>query len=239
MGEQPSRVHLTGSPALDRLLSMEWRQDVQLPDDLTAALGGDFIVVTFHPETISGLTGKQQATEFVGALANVPTEFGLLITGTNDDPGAEPIRSALAELVSTRKNAVYVKNLGSPLYWNALIQARAVVGNSSSGIYESPALGVPTVDVGTRQQGRARPASVIQAPLRAPDILTAIAQATNGDRSEPSSLYGDGDASVRITKSLREISLPGLHQPKVFYDLPAKEIHEPRGSRPGDRRDRR
>lgn len=225
MGEQPSRVHVTGSPALDRLLAMEWRSGGRLPRELIGTLGEDFIVVTFHPETTTGMTAERQATEFIGALANVPEDLGLLITGTNDDPGAEPIRNAFANLVSERSNALYVESLGSDLYWNALLQARAVVGNSSSGIYEAPALGVTTVDVGTRQQGRVRAGSVIHAPLREADILMAIALATRGDRPSPSSLYGDGSASQRITTALREVSLDELNQPKVFYDLKAGETH--------------
>ena len=100
----------------------------------------------------------------------------------------------------------------------------AVVGNSSSGIVEAPAIGVPTVNIGSRQQGRLKATSVIDCPPDRAAIVAAIKRALSAEfrqvAAKTDSLYGNCDASTRIVKKLGEMDIERRH-PKRFYDLPA------------------
>jgi UDP-N-acetylglucosamine 2-epimerase (non-hydrolysing)/GDP/UDP-N,N'-diacetylbacillosamine 2-epimerase (hydrolysing) len=99
------------------------------------------------------------------------------------------------------------------------------VGNSSSGIHEAASLGVPTVNIGSRQQGRERPESVLDVPHDAGAIEAALRTALHDDAFRKKvracvNPYGDGHAAEKIVDILARISLDGLVQ-KIFYDGPA------------------
>ena len=81
--------------------------------------------------------------------------------------------------------------------------AAAVVGNSSSGLYEAPSFHVPTVNIGRRQEGRLRAASVIDVPPEPGAITAAIEAALARPRVETVNPYGDGRAAERIVAALK------------------------------------
>ena len=116
-----------------------------------------------------------------------------------------------------------VDNLGSIGYYSVMKYSAAMVGNSSSGIIEAPALGLPVVNVGTRQDGRIRASNVIDVDCNEPDILTGIEKATQlGFKAKLIGLtnpYGDGQASIRIVKRLKEIELGQFVLRKKFHEL--------------------
>jgi len=100
----------------------------------------------------------------------------------------------------------------------------AVVGNSSSGIIEAPAIGVPTVNVGTRQHGRLKAESVIDCDAEHSSIVAAITRAVTPEFRRAAattvSLYGKCDTSTLITSKLASLDI-ARWRPKRFYDLPA------------------
>jgi UDP-N-acetylglucosamine 2-epimerase len=104
-----------------------------------------------------------------------------------------------------------------------------VVGNSSSGIVEAPAAGVPSINIGDRQLGRLRAASIIDCPADPAAILAALRAILDGRfRVDPAGAlpYGRGGASEKIAGTLRKIDLRAAF-PKHFHDL-AAEIHAPK-----------
>ena len=114
-------------------------------------------------------------------------------------------------------------SLGQRRYLSVMRRAAAVIGNSSSGVIEAPALGVPTVNIGTRQQGRLKAASVIDAGESADEIAAAIVRAldpafraTIAGQTFP---YGGGGTAGRIVAILKSVDPAELWR-KRFHDLP-------------------
>jgi UDP-N-acetylglucosamine 2-epimerase len=121
--------------------------------------------------------------------------------------------------VAGRDNAVFHASLGSARYFSALAHCDLVLGNSSSGLYEAPSFGIPTVNIGDRQARRARAASVIDCAPEAGAIRAAIDTALAGDWSATVNPYGDGQAAPRILAHLAAISDPAALIRKSFEDM--------------------
>ena len=113
-------------------------------------------------------------------------DVGLILTGSNADTEGRALTRRLAEFARNRDDAVFSLSLGQNLYLNALKQADAVVGNSSSGLYEAPSFRIPTVNIGDRQGGRLKAGSVIDCQPERAEILDAAlaARRIGGQRAE-------------------------------------------------------
>ena len=128
----------------------------------------------------------------------------------------------MPEMVAARpQQAKLFASLGSERYWAALRLADAVVGNSSSGIVEAPAAGVPSINIGDRQSGRLRAASIVDCPADPAAIGAALRTILEGRfRIDPNEQppYGRGGASEKIAGTLRRIELETAF-PKHLHDL--------------------
>ena len=107
------------------------------------------------------------------------------------------------------------------MYLSAIAQINAVVGNSSSGLYEVPSFKKPTVNIGDRQRGRIRASSVIDCEPDREAIVDAINRAFTMDCSDTVNPYGDGESSSRIIAVLKAMRDPAELVKKHFFDLPA------------------
>lgn len=224
LGEAPERVFIVGACGLDNLAHLEPLDRRDFERALGFPLGDGFLLVTYHPATLAPEASTRGAEELLAALDRFQ-ERRLLITGTNADPGGEPIRAMLAAYARERPSRVLLReSLGQHLYLNALRAAAAVVGNSSSGIIEAPSLGIPTVNLGDRQRGRLRAASVIDCGEEREAIAAAIGKALDPvfrAALDPSATpYGRPGAARLIRDVLRSYPLDGILR-KRFYDLPA------------------
>ncbi|MGY6629530.1 MAG: UDP-N-acetylglucosamine 2-epimerase [Wenzhouxiangella sp.] len=222
MGEEPERIIVSGSPGIDRLLAEPvfprdaFLAEVSLPP-------GPFILVSFHPETLAANLSVQLG-ELIKALEAVDG-FNLLLTGSNADPGAREIDRAFSDLAERRAGTVFVQSLGSRRYIAALRHAEALMGNSSSGLYEAPSFATPCVNIGNRQEGRLRAASVFDCDAEANAILEALDNALAWRRrtggAQVTNPFGDGQASRRIVERLAEVANPLALLRKNFMDIPA------------------
>ncbi|WP_323771009.1 UDP-N-acetylglucosamine 2-epimerase [Antarctobacter sp.] len=187
MGEDPARVFVTGSPGIDMVLATPHmsRSDffaaVGLPDQRPT------FAITLHPATLSR-DNAAMARAMLDALKAFP-EAGLLFTGSNADPEATILDEMIHAFVADRDNAVFHASLGSARYFSALAHCDLVLGNSSSGLYEAPSFGIPTVNIGDRQARRVRAASVIDCAAEPGAIRTAsrsrIGPSLAGSSSSP------------------------------------------------------
>lgn len=197
MGEPADRIHAVGSPGIDRILATPRLNR----GDVFAALGLEptprLLLVTFHPVTLRD-DSRAQLGALLAALATLGPEFSLVFTGVNADPEGATLDRDIAAFCAGRRGAVHRGSLGSRLYFSAIAACDAVVGNSSSGLYEVPSFGKPTVDIGDRQKGRLRAASVIHCEPTEGAIAAALRQALALDASAAVNPYGDGRASQRI-----------------------------------------
>ncbi len=222
MGEEPWRVTVSGAPALDTMRLKA------LPD--RAALSARFgiplerppILVTYHPVTRSLEEGLQSFRALLDVLAK--TGHPVVLTGPNADPGADAIRAAIADFARRVDGVSFVESFGAENYLAMLREAACVVGNSSSGLIETPSFKVPTVNIGNRQAGRTRAQNVIDvaddAAAIAAGLRKALDPAFRAGLKDMVSPYGEGRAGERIAQCLVETRIDPRLLVKQFSDWP-------------------
>ena len=163
------------------------------------------ILFTFHPETISKLSARQQINTVLDGLAYFQ-EAAKFISLPNADPGNQIISQCLENFSNSCSNIYFAKNFGHRLYLSLMGEVDVVVGNSSSGIIEAPALGVATVDIGDRQKGREKASSVVECGYDQMNIKRAIQKAISSKKSPPLTKhpYYQDDTCNLMVSSIKE-----------------------------------
>lgn len=205
MGEDPRNVHVVGSTAIDAIRRLTLLTRSELEADLGITLRTRNLLVTFHPVTLGPVSSKTQLGCLLDALEALGTDLGVIFTGSNADPEGQALNDTIRGWVSAHPQARFFPSLGQRRYLSLLSQVDALVGNSSSGIYEAPAVGVPTVNVGERQAGRLRSGSVIDCRPETAAIAAALRRALDDPPRSGVTPYGDGYAADRIVAVLRAI----------------------------------
>lgn len=225
LGENPKRVHNVGAPALESMIYNE------LPDARTVAtalnfdLAAPFVLVTMHPCTAKPEDNKIQLQGLFCALDAL--SLRAIFTFSGADHGGQEINAAIEEYVQKKKGrCLAVKSLGVARYARTAIEALAVVGNSSSGIIETPSLGTPTVNIGLRQAGRVRAASVIDCEPSAGAIIKALETALSSQWQTRAKAcvnpFEGRETARRIAEILKNEPLEKFNL-KLFHDIRAVE----------------
>lgn len=218
MGEASDRVWNVGAPAMDNIAALNPVPKEALEKFLGLTLRAPAFLVTYHPVTLednSGLVAMQSL------LASLDTgAASVVITGVNADPGANAIRASLQTFTDERPDrVVLVQSLGARRYLSLMHYVDAVVGNSSSGLLEAPTVGVPTVDIGPRQQGRLRAPSVVHCGESVQEIRHALDMALSADHraiaARRESPYGQPGVARRIVDLLATIDLTSRAKPFI------------------------
>lgn len=225
MGENPEFVFNVGAPGLDLASTAHPMTRTELYAELGIVGPERFLLVTLHPTTARPDTDKANISALLGALEQIKDRT-FVFTGVNADPGYRAIDDAIKAFVAAHPDRAYLfASLGSERYWTALRLTDAVVGNSSSGILEAPAVGVPSINIGDRQQGRLRAVTIIDCPADQAALAASLRRILDG-RFQPDTSreppYGRGGASARIADILRSIDISRAF-PKHFHDLAASK----------------
>ncbi len=221
LGEDPARVFTVGSLGLDTVFATEPLSRPELADVLGVPLTEPVFVVTYHPATAESQGGIAGLHGILGALECFPAAT-VVFTLANVDAGGREINSVIAGYAAEHPAHTCVhRALGQRNYLSLLHHADLVLGNSSSGLIEAPALHVPTVNVGSRQDGRPRARSVVDCGETRAEIAAAINLALSADHrglaATSGSPYGDGNAACRVAKLLATVPLAGIAR-KSFHD---------------------
>lgn len=228
LGENPEHVHLVGGLGLDNITRLRLLDRPALEAALGFKLGTRNLLVTFHPTTLEARSSEREMVELLAALAELD-DTHLIFTLPNADTGSRALIAMIDQFVAGRGNARAFASLGQVRYLSCLRHVDGVVGNSSSGLIEAPAFRIGTVNIGTRQKGRLRAASVIDCVperraickalhrLYSAEFRASIASATNP--------YGERGAAQRIIDVLATVSLDGLIR-KHFFDHPVVPIEQ-------------
>ena len=224
MGEQPDTVVNTGSLGVWNMVNKPVMPLEALASDIGFDIHKPFAVVTFHPATLDSAAPAERARELFNALRRFP-QFQYIVTYPNNDPGSEEIIKEINLAAADPSLSIYiVKSLGLERYLCAIRHAAFVIGNSSSGIIEVPAVGTPVVNIGIRQKGRLHGSAVIDCGDSADEIAVAIKKAVDPkfrdvvkDAENP---YFAPDTLARSVKAIKSFvaSLPA--PPKKFFDVP-------------------
>jgi UDP-hydrolysing UDP-N-acetyl-D-glucosamine 2-epimerase len=220
MGEEPHRVFCFGAPGLDVLSRMTFATRADLASLLGMELEKPLHLVTYHPATTSNESQLRSVERLLAALEHLEGTF--VVTAPNADPQGRAMAQAMAQWASGRENVALRTNLGHRNYLSVMRASDVVVGNSSSGLIEAPALRVPTVNVGPRQDGRLKGASVIDCEDTTAAIVSAVRRALSADfratwKDAPLAYPQTGDASKRIADVLATVSLDDI-MTKHFQD---------------------
>ncbi|HTI41958.1 MAG TPA: UDP-N-acetylglucosamine 2-epimerase [Vicinamibacterales bacterium] len=215
MGEDPSAVHVVGCPRIDlvaeiargngHLESPDWLEREGVGAHIT--LDRPFLLVSQHPVTTEYGQGEQQINETLMALheLHMPT----IMLWPNADAGSEDISRGMRKF-RERYRPEYIrfyKNFPIETYVRLMLSCACAVGNSSAPLREGAFIGVPTVNIGTRQQGRDRADNVMDAGCNRREIVAAVQRQLAHGRYPSSQLYGDGGAGARIAKILTDAPL--------------------------------
>jgi len=218
LGENPETIYNVGSPGIDNIKQTSLLTQQELETSLSFTLKKTNFLITYHPETLAQQTTVHEFNELLAALATFDDSTGLIFTQANADNAGAKINALLENFVSRHANAIAFVSLGAQRYYSALSYVDAVIGNSSSGLYEAPTFHKPTINIGQRQAGRLAASSVLHCDGTQSAILSAIAQARNMDCSTVINPYGDGKTCPRIISILKTIKQPKNLLKKVFFD---------------------
>lgn len=219
LGEDPARIFTVGSSGIDSIKRLELMDRESIGREAGMALGERNALVTFHPVTVESNRSVGSLDELFAALSLLDPAFRLFFTLGNADAEGRALNKRIEAFVANRPNAIAVASLGQLRYISLMNQVDVIVGNSSSGLYEAPSLNIPSVDIGDRQKGRQRAASVFHAAPERQAISSAIAAALQRGRQPTVNPYGDGEASRRIADRIAAVADFRSLLQKGFHDI--------------------
>lgn len=219
LGENPSHVFVVGSTGIDYINQVSLLSCSEIESQLGFSLRQRNLLVTFHPPTLDDHPAPEQMTNLLRALSHFDADTGLIFTHSNADVGGRQLTAMIGAFVAEHRNAVAFASLGQVRYLSLMALIDVVVGNSSSGLYEAPSLKKPTVNIGDRQQGRVKAASVVDCAAETEAIVKAIQTAFCLNCDSVENPYGKGDAAQRIVEILRSLPAPGNLVRKSFHEI--------------------
>lgn len=221
LGEDPGRVFLVGGLGVDKIKKLNLLGREALETALGFKLGDKNLLITFHPATLENSPSGQQMQELLCALETTE-DTHLIFTMPNADTGGRAVIAMIEKFVANRPNARAYSSLGDLRYLSCIRHVDGVVGNSSSGLTEVPSFGKGTVNIGDRQRGRLKAASVIDCKPDREAIGAALRQlyspAFRGTLAAVRNPYGDGGASEKIVRLLKDQPLEYILK-KSFHDF--------------------
>jgi UDP-N-acetylglucosamine 2-epimerase (hydrolysing) len=205
MGED--NIFVIGSPDIDVMLSDDLPSfaEVRRKYDLPA----EYALFCYHPVTTELDMLERNIEEVMMALYR--SDFNFVAIYPNNDAGSEIIMNAL-KMFTARQ----IPSMRFEYFLTALKNALCIVGNSSAGILEAPAYGVPTVNIGTRQNRRANLPSIVNVPEEREAILYALKHLPP---AEPCYHFGKGNSAALFMEQLRTEALWNIPRQKTFHDI--------------------
>ncbi len=222
LGEEEARVFNVGALGIENVLKQKLMTVNELSLSINFELSKkEYFVVTYHPVTLN--CEEDDVYELIYAMEEFPDKK-FLITKANADAGGRYINEIWDKEAKSHPNWYVCTSLGMLRYLSAVKYSLLVLGNSSSGIIEVPALRVPTVNIGDRQKGRLMSASVVNCTLNKQEIVAAINKALSDEFgkvvADSTLLFGDGNTSDEILKIVRKfLEEEKIDLKKKFYDI--------------------
>ncbi len=223
LGEQPNRIFNVGSLGVENCKKQELMSQIELEDSIGYVLGDSYAVVTYHPVTLEAGDMMEEIHSMVSALREYPN-LKYLCTKANADEGGNQINDYLEQMEQEEPERFkLVDSLGMIRYLTALKYCTMVIGNSSSGILEAPAMKVPTVNIGDRQLGRTQAASILNCNITSASIIQAMEEAeqwnTHSKHESFVNPYEKEDTAKNIVEIIRTTLEQGtIHLKKEFYN---------------------
>ena len=220
LGEEPNTVFDVGGLYIDNVKKTKILNKKLIEKKLRFNFLKKNYLVTFHPETNSIHNTIDNFKFILKCLKKIKNSL-IIFTYPNADTHNDKIKFLIDNFVKQNQNSVKFKNLGRVKYLSVLSNVDCLIGNSSSGILEAPALGVPTLNLGNRQIGRVSAKSVLNCNYNEDQFFKLLNKInTKTFKSKIQTMtnpYGNGKSSERILKIIN--SLTKIEKIKKFYDL--------------------
>ena len=222
LGEQPKNVFNVGALGIENINRLKLLTKSEFEDSINFKLNKINFLVTFHPVTLDNLSAEEQFKQLLMALDKYH-DTNIIFTKPNSDTDGRVIIQLIDDYVKNNsQKAIAFTSLGQLRYLSAIQFMDVIVGNSSSGLIEVPSFKKATINIGDRQQGRVKAASVIDCETNNKDIEKAIKKALSVEFKEElkssKNPYGDKNSSIEIVEVLKSIDLNGIIK-KQFYNL--------------------
>ena len=220
MGESPASIEVVGSPDIDVMLADELPA-LSVVKKRYSLVFSNFAIAIFHPVVTEPAHQAKHAREFANALLESQRDYVLI--DPNNDPGHKEIMKVYDDLLQTDRIARY-PSIRFSHFLTLLKSAEFVVGNSSMGVREAPVYGKPSINIGSRQSGRASSPTITNVPNGKKFILEAIAHISTQKaevqtpKHEVLTEFGDGKAVERIIDSFRKPKTWKIPLQKQFLD---------------------
>jgi UDP-hydrolysing UDP-N-acetyl-D-glucosamine 2-epimerase len=219
LGENPKRIFNVGCPSIDIARQTPFENAFRTLSRYSGVganieQGKPFLLVTQHPVTTEFQDAAEQISQTLEAVNN--SELQAVWLWPNIDSGSDLVARKLRQFreSGSNRNIRFYKNFSAEDYINVLRGCALIVGNSSSGIREANYLGVPSVNIGTRQSQREQGKNVVNTNYNASEILGAIRDQIKKGKQEPEYIYGDGFAGSKMADILATVDLEIV---KNFY----------------------
>jgi GDP/UDP-N,N'-diacetylbacillosamine 2-epimerase (hydrolysing) len=214
LGEQPDRVFMVGGMGIDNINKINLLSRAELEKALCMTFDKHNLLITYHPETLDVEKAGEQIGQLLAALDQL-ADTQLIFTMPNADTGHRIIVQKIQAFVQSRGDrARLIPSMGQVNYLSTMKLVDAVVGNSSSGIIEAPSFHIGTINIGKRQDGRLRAASVIDCGTSESEIAGAFKKLYSPSFQKKLKTvvnpYGTGGAADKIMKVLRKTNFSNL-----------------------------
>ncbi len=223
LGESPDRVFNVGALGVENIKRLSLLSREELAKEIGFQMGERCLLVTFHPVTLEKASAGAQFQALLDALDGM-SDARVVFTKANADTDGRIINQMIDGYAAANpERTVAFTSMGRLRYLSAMKYAAAVVGNSSSGIVETPSFRIPTINIGDRQKGRMQAASVINCGPEKDGILAALEKAFSPEFQrlvkDVTSPYEKDDPAGNIKEVIKKFDLTGILK-KEFHDLP-------------------
>ena len=219
MGEREENIYIIGSPDMDVMLSEK------LPGWNEVAIAYEipfqkFSISMFHPVTTEVDEMDVYAEQYVDALE--ATGLNYIVIYPNNDKGSGFILNKLKRLQVNSRFRLF-PSVRFEAFLVMMKMAQFIIGNSSAGIREAPYYGIPTINVGTRQNGRTRNKQIIHTSYDTAEILSGVEKALS-TQVKPSALFGGGNSDILFLEILQSAAFWKTSKQKLFADYEATQL---------------
>lgn len=226
LGEQPNNVFNVGALGVENIKTLELLSKKDLEESLQFQFTDRTIIVTFHPVTLEAKTAEKQFRNILDVIDD-HKELSVIFTKANSDTDGRIINQMIDEYVAINSDRCRAyTSLGQLRYLSTLQYCAVVLGNSSSGIIEVPSFGIPTINIGDRQNGRVRAESVIDCDNEKEAIEKALEKAMSAEfRKKVENVinpYEGEKTSDKIIQIISDSLEKGIDIKKRFYDVYVK-----------------
>ena len=218
LGEQPRKVFNVGPMVLDNFLDLKFLSKTILRKKLKILSAKKDFLVCFHPETIGNKNNLETLNNLIMKMKDFK-DYNFIFTASNNDPGGEKLNSAIKKNAKMYENFYFFDSLGSQLYYSLLHSCDGLIGNSSSGIIESPLFKRFSLNIGSRQEGREKTRYTIDCGTSKAQIHRGLKNLFSKSNKAIKSKAKYESPSKLIVNKLKEKLFGELKKNKSFHDL--------------------